>query len=78
MKVDAITLEQGQGKYVRICVEVDLKKELLLKFAIQSKTFCIQYESLYTIYFCHSKYGHLAEFCLEKQILNNVHEGKKN
>ena len=67
MKVDATTLEQARGKYARICIEVDLKKELLSEFALHGKTYCLQYESLHTVCFCCGLYEHLLEACLEKK-----------
>ena len=34
LKVDFNTLEKARGKYVRICVEVDILKALLVEYSI--------------------------------------------
>lgn len=63
LKVDNTTIEQARGKYARVCVKIDLNKELLSEYPIKGKTYCIKYESMHTICFQCEKYGHFEEGC---------------
>ena len=66
LKVDIITSKQSRGRYVKIYIEVDSTKSLLLEYSIKGKTYHTEYESLHLIFFNYGKYGHYSEFCPDK------------
>ncbi|KAJ0017303.1 hypothetical protein Pint_10729 [Pistacia integerrima] len=51
------------AKFIRIYVEIDLQRKLLLKFKLGAKTKPIEYEGLHFVYFSCGIYGHRKEFC---------------
>ncbi|KAF7822535.1 receptor-like protein EIX1 [Senna tora] len=70
LKIDFNTLRQQdenlvveRGRFARICVEVDLSKQLLAKFTLRKKTRRIEYEGLHMICFSCGVYGHRKENC---------------
>lgn len=44
LKVDDTTLFASKGKFVRICVEVDIPKPLKERYTLRGRSFKIQYE----------------------------------
>ena len=66
LKVDATIVDQSRGKYARLCVEIELKKELLSEYSIKGKTYRIEYESLHMICFFYGKYKHYINEGVEK------------
>lgn len=58
IKVDKNTLSREKGKYVRLCIKVDLTKPLLTMFAIKGRHFNIEYEGLHMFCLHCGKYGH--------------------
>ncbi|XP_061346549.1 uncharacterized protein LOC133292187 [Gastrolobium bilobum] len=52
-----------RGKFVRICVEIDLNKSLLSKFRIGQRQLYIGYEGLHLICFLCGQYGHRKDQC---------------
>ncbi|CAN0918879.1 hypothetical protein LINGRAHAP2_LOCUS31137 [Linum grandiflorum] len=46
IRFDRVTEEGARGKYVRVCVEVDLTKPLLSKYLLEGRKYLISYEGL--------------------------------
>ncbi|KAL4306091.1 hypothetical protein AHAS_Ahas16G0143600 [Arachis hypogaea] len=66
LKVDELTSIHFQRKFARICVEIDLRKKMVLTITAFGKEFNIVYEGLHQICFNCSKYGHRIEYCNEE------------
>ena len=52
-----------RAKFVRICIEIDLKKKLLSEFKLIRSIYHIEYKSLHLICFNCDKYGYKEELC---------------
>ncbi|XP_061375494.1 uncharacterized protein LOC133317649 [Gastrolobium bilobum] len=73
LKIDESSLRisgQGQlkeitdrGRFARICVEIDLSKNLLSKFRIGQRQLYIGYEGLHLVCFLCGQYGHRKDQC---------------
>lgn len=63
LRVDRNTSIHSSGKFVRICVEIDLQRELLPAFTVLGSKFKLEYEGLHLICFSYGKYGHKKEVC---------------
>ena len=63
LKVDTSTSLTSCGKFARICVEVDLRKNLVSKVILKVESYLIEYEGLKIICFACGKYGHHKEAC---------------
>ncbi|KAI8015510.1 hypothetical protein LOK49_LG05G03274 [Camellia lanceoleosa] len=63
LKVDINTAMATRGKYMRVCVEMDLRKPLLSYFAIGKYNYVIEYEHLHTFCFSCGKIGHRKDSC---------------
>lgn len=63
IKVDKNTLYRENGKYDRLCIQVNLTKPLIARFDVKGRHFKVEYKVLYML--CHKcgKYGHIAEGC---------------
>ncbi|CAN1121664.1 hypothetical protein LINPERHAP1_LOCUS6196 [Linum perenne] len=61
VRLDLATAEGTRGRYVRVCVEVDLTKPLLGKYVIEDRIFKVEYESLENVCFDCGLYGHKKE-----------------
>lgn len=59
-----VTTIQSRGKFVRICVELDLDKPLQPKVIARGYLLIIQYEGLYAICFKCEPYGHRERNCV--------------
>lgn len=67
IKVDYNTAIHARGKFARLCVEVDLEKQILGMLKIKDKFFIIEYEGLYFLYDYCGKLGHKREDFLVKK-----------
>lgn len=54
-----------RGKYTRICVQVDLTKQLLAMFAIKGRHYNIEYECMLLLYLNSGRFGHFKEGYME-------------
>ncbi|XP_028105264.1 uncharacterized protein LOC114304299, partial [Camellia sinensis] len=63
LKVDLNTAISARGRYARVCVEVDLTKPLISRFAIGKYTYIVEYEHLHYFCFQCGKVGHRKEYC---------------
>ncbi|XP_019155204.1 PREDICTED: uncharacterized protein LOC109152077 [Ipomoea nil] len=63
IKIDDTTCLASRGKFARICVEIDITKQLLAKFTIEEEEYPIEYEDIHLICFKCGKYGHKSEAC---------------
>lgn len=63
LKVDRNTSIQPRGNFTRICVELDLRRELVPSFTVLGVEFNFEYEGLHLICFGCGKYGHKLEVC---------------
>ncbi|KAK4279903.1 hypothetical protein QN277_011605 [Acacia crassicarpa] len=84
LKVDMNTLQDCQnaspkiqrGKFVRICVELNLQKKLVPKVIVAGSIFNVEYEGLTLICFECGRFGHKREKCPHQSSdsdLQNVH-----
>ncbi|KAF7839640.1 hypothetical protein G2W53_008122 [Senna tora] len=51
LKVDPATSIKTRGKFARICVEINLKRSLVLRVKIRGRTFEVEYEGLHLVCF---------------------------
>ncbi|XP_058775708.1 uncharacterized protein LOC131649978 [Vicia villosa] len=63
VKVDKRTIKQERGKYVRICVTINLAKPLLAMLRIQGSIYKIEYEGLPLLCLVCERYGNYKENC---------------
>ncbi|RDX93831.1 hypothetical protein CR513_23871, partial [Mucuna pruriens] len=68
LKIDKLTLIHTQGKFARICVEIDLQKSLVPKIEAKRHVYCVEYEGLHLICFKCDKYGHKVPQCGESVV----------
>ncbi|XP_028115552.1 uncharacterized protein LOC114313362 [Camellia sinensis] len=57
-----------RGRYTRVCVEVNLTKLFVSRFAIGKYTYIIEYEHLHYFCFACGKVGHRKEYCSIKPV----------
>ncbi|KAK2661696.1 hypothetical protein Ddye_000270 [Dipteronia dyeriana] len=62
-KVDSITMNLAEGRFARICVEIDISKPLLGSLSIDDRIIRVEYESLGLICCKYGRYGHNKESC---------------
>lgn len=65
LRIDHLTSLHARGKFVRICVELDLDKPLTSHISIWGMKLCLEYEGLHSICFRCGKYGHKKDACRE-------------
>lgn len=63
LKVDHHTSIYSRGKFARICVELDLRRELVPSFTVLGAEFKLEYEGLHMICFGCGCYGHKQDLC---------------
>ncbi|KAF7839819.1 DNA polymerase alpha subunit B [Senna tora] len=63
LKVDQNTSLTSRGKFARICVEINLKRQLVPQVEICGRNYRVEYEGLHMICFFCGKYRHIKEAC---------------
>ncbi|XP_019160909.1 PREDICTED: uncharacterized protein LOC109157461 [Ipomoea nil] len=63
IKIDDTTCLASRGKFARICLEIDIIKQLLAKFTIDDEEYPVEYEGIHLICFKCGKYGHKLDSC---------------
>lgn len=63
MKFDETTLVESRGKFVRVCVEVDLTKLLKAGYRSKGRLWKLQYEGLNELCFQCGRYNHRVNNC---------------
>lgn len=63
LRIDDLTSLHSGGKFARICVELDLQRELVPSFTALGREFKFEYEGLHLICFGCGKYGHKRDVC---------------
>lgn len=63
IKVDMNTSLATRGRFVRVCIEVDLNKPLVGQFRLDGKVCKVKYEGLHTICFACGHFGHTQDTC---------------
>lgn len=77
LKVDHNTSIHSRGKFARICIELDLRRELVPSFTVLGAQFNLEYEGLHLICFSCGKYGHKMEAC-PSTFSSPVSDGKED
>ncbi|RYR66458.1 hypothetical protein Ahy_A03g012439 [Arachis hypogaea] len=74
LKVDELTSIHSRGKFACICVELDLRRQIVPSFTTLGKEFKLEYEGIYQICFKRGRYGHKMEIFLDfiGEILSQV------
>ncbi|KAL4329649.1 hypothetical protein AHAS_Ahas13G0321200 [Arachis hypogaea] len=65
LKIDRTTSIHSRGRFARICVEIDLAKQLVPRISVLGSELNIEYEGLYQICFNCGRYGHRMDQCGE-------------
>lgn len=60
--VDELPSIYSKGKFARIYIEIDLRKQSTLFFTTLGHVFSVKYEGLHLICFKCGKYGHKANY----------------
>ncbi|GMP33311.1 hypothetical protein CsSME_00006691 [Camellia sinensis var. sinensis] len=68
LKIDLNIAMSTRGRYARVCVEVDLTKPLISRFAISKYTYIVEYENLHYFCFQCGKVRHRKEYCSSKPV----------
>jgi len=63
VKVDLHTLRVVRGRFVRVCVEIDLTQPIVGRVGINGEWYQVQYEGLHTICTHYGCYGHVLKGC---------------
>ncbi|CAN1147616.1 hypothetical protein LINPERHAP2_LOCUS15971, partial [Linum perenne] len=63
VRIDSTTLAMERGNYARICVYVDLSKQLLSEYKLLHTVRRIEYEGLHMVCFKCGIYGHTNYLC---------------
>ena len=63
--MDTSTSLTSSDKFVRICVELNLRKNLVSKVILNGESYSIEYKGLKIICFTWGKYDHHKEACLK-------------
>ncbi|XP_015962326.1 uncharacterized protein LOC107486291 [Arachis duranensis] len=67
LKIDQTTSIHSRRKFARLCVEVDLRNQLVPAIKVLGKEFKVEYEGLHLICFGCGKYGHIIDGCSESR-----------
>lgn len=67
-KVDKNILTHERGKYVRLCVKVNLSKPLLAILTIKERRYKIEYEWIHLLYTMYGRLGHYKEGCPKRNM----------
>lgn len=78
MKIDNLTSVQTRGDFARICVKIDLQRELVPTFSALGRDFNLEYEGLHLICFGCGKYSHRISNCVEVIPKNSVNVVEKD
>ncbi|KAL4274788.1 hypothetical protein AHAS_Ahas20G0042200 [Arachis hypogaea] len=70
LKVDRTTSIHSREKFARICVEIDLAKQLVPRISVLGCELHIEYEGLHQICFACGRYGHRSKQCMERPVTN--------
>ena len=65
VKIDQTTSIHSRGKFAHLCVEIDLRRKLVLVITALGREFKVQYEGLHMICFKCGRCGHRMEVCIE-------------
>ncbi|RYR03236.1 uncharacterized protein LOC107646856 [Arachis ipaensis] len=68
LKIDRTTSIYSRGHFARICVDIDLRKQLVPKISVFGEVLNIEYEGLHQICFSCGKYGHRLDHCNETPV----------
>lgn len=63
VKVDEHTMGQAQGKFARLCVELDLSKPLIPFIELEGRTYGVVYEEIQLVCFECGCFGHGRDIC---------------
>lgn len=63
IRVDQNTLKVAQGRFARVCVEIDLSKPVIGKIWLRDHWYCVEDEGLHLICAKCGRYGHLTQDC---------------
>ena len=74
IKVDINTSNQLRGHYARLCVLVDLTKQLMSGFSVDEEDYYIEYEGLHLLCSNCGYYGHRHEMCPQKLVQGHMEE----
>ncbi|KAF7824071.1 uncharacterized protein G2W53_022215 [Senna tora] len=67
LKIDPTTSLTSRGKFARICVEINLKKQLVQQVEVRGRCYAVEYEGLHMVCFHCGRYGHTRDFCMLKK-----------
>lgn len=76
IRADHKTGTTARGRFVRICVEVDITKPLLTMFKMKKRVRQIEYEGLHLVCFDCGIVGHRKEECMKNKS-ENISEGEQ-
>ncbi|XP_019161010.1 PREDICTED: uncharacterized protein LOC109157614 [Ipomoea nil] len=77
VQVDQATSLVSCGMFARLCVELNMRKPLVSKFAYEGKIRHVAYEGMHLVCFACGLYGHTKEGCPALQRTTAGHEGDK-
>nr|XP_025611834.1 uncharacterized protein LOC112705203 [Arachis hypogaea] len=66
LRVDTHMTEKCRGKFVRLCVELDLTEPLVAQYAINGVRYLVEYEGIHNICFACGMVGHEKQRCPKK------------
>lgn len=72
LKIDMNTSAHSRGKFARICIEVDLNRQLVPTFTALGEEHIVEYEGLHSICFSCGRYGHKSENCVETKLKDST------
>jgi len=63
LRIDSYTLNGEKGRFVRICVQIDVNKPLVRSIKIRRMIQPVQYEGLNSLCFAYGRLGHRKDHC---------------
>ncbi|KAF7815394.1 putative ribonuclease H protein At1g65750 family [Senna tora] len=67
LKIDPTTSLTSRGKFARICIEINLKKQLVPQVEVRGRCYAVEYEGLHMVCFHCGRYGHTRDLCMLKK-----------
>lgn len=63
LRIDSHTASETRGGYARLCVQIDLEKQLINSIQVGRSVLRVLYEGISSLFFCCGRVGYKQENC---------------